>query len=143
MAAHVSSIPQLWSSSLQETRTHMQNQHRTPSVHNNSMSGEGIPMLIHGNTAWGSRQTESTQMKALIKTRPFQYIMATVLVFVLSLVLLITIQPPFTFSSENDEKHATRKFSIARASIYALGATGIGFALASGMYIFSHRQKDL
>ena len=85
-------------------------------------------------------------MKALLKTRPFQCTVATVLVFVTCFILLITIQPPFTYNSNKDTddgKHSTRTFSMTKASFYALGATGIGFVVAVGLYIFSYKSSSL
>ena len=140
-------IPQLWSSSLQETHTHMQ-RGGSNGVDQSTLVADGLHIPMDEAATMpisppGPWKRESVQMKALLKTRPFQYTAATVFVFLFSFLLLVAIQPPFTYKNETDndkDKHGARKFSPVKASFYALGATGVGFLIALCLYIVSYKN---
>jgi hypothetical protein len=81
-------------------------------------------------------------MQNLLQAPAFQCTAAAVCTFLLSFIALICIQPPFTFTDEPENKHETKKFSVTKASLYALGATVLGVVIVVALYIFSKQQTD-
>ena len=131
-------IPHLWSTALNETHTRM---HRSlPPTANITQSDFLVDPF--GTTRIRDSQ-DAGQMHALVRTLPFQCTLSVVLVFVACFIILICIQPPFTFNASKDteDKHETRKFSATKSSLYALGATGVGCVVAVALYIFSYKQQ--
>jgi len=96
-----------------------------------------------GPASLAFRRQDTIHLKALLKTLPFQCSAAVVLVFTLSFVALICIQPPFTYDTHKDteDKYETKKFSASKSALYALGATGVGVLVATGLYVFSYKQS--
>lgn len=125
-AATATTIPQLWTSALQETQTHMQ-----AAPHGNTEYFPGVPL-----------PSSPFSMKKMVHAPAFQYTAAAASTFLLSFIALICIQPPFTFTDEPENKHETNKFSVTKAALYALGATVLGVVIVVALYIFSKKQKQ-
>ena len=142
------SIPHLWSSALNETHTRM---HRSPGSSSDFYGGGagGVPspaaLPLPLAVPRSSQRQDTLHLKALLKTLPFQCTIAVAVVFTLSFVTLICIQPPFVFntSKETEDKHETKKFSAAKSALYALGATGVGCLIATGLYVFAYKKENI
>lgn len=115
--ASTPTIPQLWSSSLQETRSH---------IKIGAVSDDVILPV-------------PTTMKTITQHKAFQYTAAALVVFLLSFVILVSIRPPFTYTKSED-KHKTNTFSVGKAAAYAAGATGIAIIVTIVIYIVLHTQ---
>ena len=133
-------IPHLWSTALNETHTRM---HRSPQADLLSDPyGTSIALAIP--TSRSRDLQDPAQMSLLVKTLPFQCTIAVVFVFMTCFIILICIQPPFTFnaSKNTEDKHESRKFSATKASLYSLGATGVGTAVATLLYVLAYKNKS-
>jgi hypothetical protein len=118
-------LPQLWSSALQETHSHMNTMPIMPSP---------IPEDVSFMDFTKKTAPPPPTMRAVMHTMPFQCALATVAVFTASFLLLVTIRPPFTFTT-SDNKHECDRFSVNKAALYALGATVLGVIITIALYI--------
>lgn len=117
-------IPQLWSSSLYETQSHL---HRgIEPVDVNSP----VPP-IHPNP---------NRLQTLMKSQLFQYFMAIVVVYLVSFITIVAVQPPFAYK-KSDDKHETNKFSVSKASLFAFGATALGVIVTIVIHFLTAKNK--
>lgn len=113
MSDSASSLPKLWSSSLQETHASLQ----TSSPDANSLDAEDIPDL--------GGSTSKQKLKKVVNNPVFQYSIALAGVFLVNFILLVAIRPSFTYTKP-DEEHKTRQFSASKAALWALFFTVLG-----------------
>jgi prepilin signal peptidase PulO-like enzyme (type II secretory pathway) len=62
------------------------------------------------------------KLDVILASAVFRHIVALICVFVLSFIILIAVQPPFTHT-KNKDRYKRGKFSTGIAALYALGAT--------------------
>ena len=75
----------------------------------------------------------------LLSSSIFQHSIAIVCVFIFSLIILIVVQPPFTYTSTK-EKYKRGAFSPGIASLYALGAAALaGTAMGITQLVYKKR----
>lgn len=63
-----------------------------------------------------------SKLDVVLASAVFRHVIALVCVFILSFIILIVVQPPFTHTKSKD-KYKRGKFSTGIAALYALGAT--------------------
>lgn len=74
----------------------------------------------------------------VVQTNAFKHCVAVVCVFVISLVVLIVIQPPFTYT-KSKEKYKRGHFSVGIAALYALGSACLAAGVMTGVYFASRK----
>ena len=55
----------------------------------------------------------------------FVHVVVLVIIFLVCLILLVAIRPPFTFAKPKDKELAVKQFSSARAAVGAFIATAV------------------
>ena len=87
----------------------------------------------------------STTQKVLT-SRVFQSAVALVCVFLLSLIILVAIRPPFTYVKPSQrstkERYRAETFSAGVAALYALGATVLAGVAMAVTYAVMKKAKS-
>jgi len=84
-------------------------------------------------------QPVALTLSRVVQTNAFKHSVAVVCVFVISLVVLIIIQPPFTYT-DSKEKYKRGHFSVGIAALYALGAACLSAGVMTAVY-FATRKR--
>lgn len=84
-------------------------------------------------------QSSSLTLSRVVQTNTFKHVIAVICVFIISLVLLIIIQPPFTYTTSK-EKYKRGHFSVGIAALYALGAACVSAGAMTAVY-FATRKR--
>ena len=80
-----------------------------------------------------------SSVSRVVQTNAFKHCVAIICVFVSSLVILIVIQPPFTYT-KSKEKYKRGHFSVGIAALYALGSACLAAGVMTAVYFASRKQ---
>jgi hypothetical protein len=132
---------QQWAATLQESASAMaSNPVAAPAPPKLLPPAFGIPTVTAPPPTLGSTP-------AWLASPITQHVFALVGVFVVSIVLLVAIRPPFVFTTptpddETDAKHVAPRFSAARCALGAFIATAIAGIGCGGLALATRRSQS-